>query len=237
MMTSLLRLLRPLVLASLLTPAFAQNPAAPSPTASAAAEARAKSQAATDQRAAAWVAALKLGDPAREDRVQAIIATHLKAVRDWNNDHPASTVPAGINPTTGKPLSELDRQVIANSALPKSVHEALMTGLRRELTEPQVEAVLDSYTVGKVAFTLTGYHAVVPDLTPAEETTILGLLKQAREQAVDYKSMQQISAIFKIYKTKAEQYLNDNGRNWHQLFKAYVDDVQAKKKVDALAEH
>ena len=214
-------------------PAFAQNAASPSP----AAEGHAKSGAAVDQRAAGWVAALKLGDPAREARVQAVIATHLTAVRDWNNDHPASTVPAGINPTTGKPLSELDRQVIANSALPKSVHAALMTGLRRELTEPQVEAVLDSYTVGKVAFTLAGYHAIVPDLTPAEETTILGFLHQAREQAVDYKNMQQISAIFKIYKTKSEQYLNENGRNWHQLFKAYVDAVQAKKKVDVLAEH
>ena len=65
-----------------------------------------------------------------------------------------------------------------------------------------MEAILDKYTIGKVAFTMKGYKAIVPDLTAQEETTILGFLKQASEQAIDYKNMNQISAIFEIYKTK-----------------------------------
>lgn len=104
-----------------------------------------------------------------------------------------------------------------------------MAGLRKDLSEEQVEAILDKYTVGKVAFTMAGYHAIVPDLTPEEAATILGYLKEAREMAVDYKSMKQISAIFEIYKTKSEQYLNSNGRNWKALYKAYSDSVKAKK--------
>jgi hypothetical protein len=84
--------------------------------------------------------------------------------------------------------------------------------------------------VGKVAFTMKGYMAIVPDLTAEEEAKILGFLKQAREQAVDYKNMNQISAIFEIYKTKSEQYLNGNGRNWRQLYKAYTDAVKARKQ-------
>jgi hypothetical protein len=82
-----------------------------------------------------------------------------------------------------------------------------------------------------VAFTLKGYKAIVPDLKPEEENKIQEYLKQAREQAIDYKSMRQISAIFEIYKTKCEQYLNSNGRNWRQLFKAYVDKVKAEKEA------
>lgn len=226
-MINLHALLRLSCFGLLLTPAFAQN-AAP-------AEARAKSDAATDARAAEWIASLKLGDPAKEARLQAVVGAHLKAVRDWYNDHPASTVPAGINPVTGKSLSEQDRKIIADSALPKSVHAALMTGLRADLTGPQVEAILDKYTVGKVAFTLRGYHAIVPDLTLKEEETILGFLTEAREQAVDFKNMKQISAIFEIYKTKSEQFLISQGRDWRALFKAYVDSVQAKKKADAAA--
>ena len=119
--------------------------------------------------------------------------------------------------------------MIADSAMPKEVHEKLMNGLRRVLTEEQVEQILDKYTVGKVAFTLKGYQAIVPDLTAEEEATILGHLKQAREQAIDYKNMKQISAIFEIYKTKCEQYLNNNGRNWRQLFKDYVNKRNAEK--------
>jgi len=191
--------------------------------------AKAKAEVGSEEKAAAWVAALKLDDSAKETRVTKVIATHLKTIRDRHNEHPYTTVPAGNNPVTGKPLSQLDRQMIANSAMPKNVHEALMTGLRKDLSPEQVEAVLDKYTVGKVAFTLKGYHAIVPDLTAEEEKTILGFLKQAREEAVDYKNMNQISAIFEIYKTKSEQYLNANGRDWKKLYKAYSAAAKAKK--------
>jgi hypothetical protein len=193
------------------------------------AEARAKSDAAQDAKAAEWVASLKLNDAEKEARVKEAIVTHLRAVRDWHNEHPYTTVPAGINPVTGKPLSNLDRQIIANSAIPKAVHENLMSGLRKDLSEPQVEAILDKYTEGKVAFTMNGYRAIVPNLTEKEEATILGFLKEAREQAIDYKNPNQISAVFEIYKTKSEQYLNSNGRNWKEMYKAYTDARKAQK--------
>jgi hypothetical protein len=202
-----------------------QNPAANAETA----DAKAKSDEGLVKKAAEWVGTLKLDVPGKEARVQEVVATHLKAVRDWHNEHPYTTVPAGINPVTGIPLSTLDRQVIADSAMPKSVHEALMAGLRKDLTPEQVDAILDKYTVGKVAFTMNGYRAIVPNLTDEEATTILGFLKQAREEAVDYKNMNQISTIFEIYKTKSEQYLNSNGRNWKAMYKTYTDALRAKK--------
>ncbi|MBX3735719.1 MAG: DUF3826 domain-containing protein [Candidatus Didemnitutus sp.] len=189
----------------------------------------AKTDPAILKRAAAWVGELGLADPAKSERVRAVIAAHLTTVRDWHNAHPYTTVPEGVNPATGKPLSKLDREMIADGAMPKTVHAALMSGLRADLTEAQVEAILDKYTVGKVAFTLKGYHAIVPDLTAEEEKIILGFLQQAREEAVDYKSMPQISAIFEIYKTKSEQYLISRGRDWKALFRAYVQKVQAEK--------
>jgi hypothetical protein len=185
------------------------------------------------KKATEWVKSLNLNDAAKEARLVEVISTHLTAVRNWNNEHPYTTVPAGINPTTGKSLSEMDRQIIACSAISRSVHDALISGLRKDLTEQQAEVILDQYTVGKVAFTLKGYHAIVPDLTAQEEATILAYLKQAREQAVDFKNMKQISAIFEIYKTKCEQYLNANGRNWHELFKSYVNKVKAEKAAKA----
>ncbi|HWB94265.1 MAG TPA: exo-alpha-sialidase [Puia sp.] len=186
---------------------------------------------ALEKKAATWVASLQLNDPAKEGRLTELIATHLTEVRSWNNSHPYSTVPAGIDPSTGRPLSNMDRQIIAVSAMPHSVHDSLMAGLHRDLTNEQVDAILDKYTIGKVAFTLKGYKAIVPDLKPEEEAVIRGNLEQAREQAIDYKNVKEISAIFEIYKTKCEQYLNSNGRNWHALFKAYVNSVKAKKAV------
>jgi len=194
-----------------------------------AAEATVKSDGEQEKKADEWAASLKLGDAVKERRVATIITTHLKTIRDWHNEHPYTTVPAGINPVTGKPLSQLDRQIIADSATPKIAHENLVSGLRSELSLDQVEAILDKYTVGKVAFTMKGYKAIVPDLTADEEKMILGFLKQAREEAVDYKNMNQISAIFEIYKTKSEQYLNSNGRDWKKMYKTYTDAIKAKK--------
>ncbi len=185
------------------------------------------------KRAAEWVAALKLEEAAKVARVTAVVATHLQAVRDWHNSHPFTNVPAGINPVTGNKLNDLDRQVIADSALPKSVHENLMAGLRKDLSEEQVAAVLDKYTIGKVAFTLNGYRAIVPDLKPEEEKTIRGFLETAREQAVDYKNVKEISVIFEIYKTKSEQYLNANGRSWKQLYQDYTAAIKAAKAAKA----
>jgi hypothetical protein len=216
------------------TPAPSQTnaPLAASPPSEASA-ARARSDADARKKAGEWIDSLQLPDPARQARLKEVVTTHLKTIRDWHNEHPYTTVPAGINPVTGVRLSELDRQVIANSAMPKSIHEDLMAGLRQDLTGEQVEAVLDKYTIGKVAFTMKGYHAIVPDLNRQEEATILGFLKQAREQAVDYKNMNQISAIFEIYKTRSEQYLNANGRNWKEMYQAYANAAKARKAAAA----
>jgi len=192
-------------------------------------EARIKSDEGIEKKAGEWVEALNLQDAAKKARVTGVISWHLKTIRDWHNDHSYTTVPAGINPATGNKLSELDRQVIANSAMPKSIHDSLMKTLRNELDSAQVVTVLDKYTVGKVDFTMRGYKAIVPDLTAEEEATIFNYLVQAREQAIDYKNMNQVSAIFEIYKTKSEQYLNSRGRNWKQLYKTYVDSVKANK--------
>ena len=186
---------------------------------------------ALESKAAEWVGSLKLNDDAKAQRLKIAIATHLTAVKDWHNSHPYTMIPEGINPTTGGKLSEMDRQIIICSTKPKSIHDNLMNVLKAELDSTQVEAVLDKYTIGKVDFTLKGYKAIVPDLTAKEEAEILKNLKQAREQAIDYKNMKEISAIFEIYKTKCEQYLNNNGRNWRQLYKAYVDKVNTEKKA------
>ena len=71
-------------------------------------EERAKSNAEQEKRAAQWVDSLKLDDAEKVTRVKDVIVTHLKAVRDWHNEHPFTAVPEGINPLSGKPLSSLD---------------------------------------------------------------------------------------------------------------------------------
>lgn len=196
-------------------------------------KAQATADAEIEKKATEWVSSLNLNDTQKETSVKDVIIIHLTTIRNWHNEHPASTVPEGINPVTGTKLSELDQSIIADSAMPITIHQNLMDGLRKNLTPEQVEVVLDKYTIGKVAFTMAGYKAIVPDLTIDEEAKILSFLKQAREQAVDYKNMKQISAIFEIYKTKSEQFLNSNGRNWRTLYSAYTKKIKEEKAAKA----
>ncbi|MDR0833772.1 MAG: DUF3826 domain-containing protein [Candidatus Symbiothrix sp.] len=192
-------------------------------------EGKAKANNDVETKASGWVAALNLNDADKAARVTNVIATHLKAVRDWHNNHDYTVVPEGINPKTGGTLAKLDRQIIVDATFPKETHIALMSGLRKELNEEQVALILDKYTVGKVDFTMKAYREILTDLTPEEDAYILNHLKTAREEAIDYKNMDQISAIFKIHKTQIELYLYQTGRNWKTIYKVYVDSLKKKK--------
>ncbi len=181
------------------------------------------------KKAAEWTQALQLNNIVKEKAVQQAIAQHLTAVKNWHDAHPTTTIPDGINPATGNKLNDLDKQVILCSAQPKAIRDSLLHTLNTHLTATQVEQVLDAYTIGKVAFTVKGYEAIVPDLTEKEREEITKQLKLARAEAINYKNMKEISAIFEIYKTKCEQYLNNNGRSWRQLYKTYTDKIKAEK--------
>lgn len=181
------------------------------------------------KKATVWVEKLQLNDKGKEERVVQVVATHLTAISNWHNEH-ADMIPDGaINPQTGKKLSALERQVIADSSQPSSIRQALLDGLNAELTPGQVEQVLDFYTVGKVAFTMKAYKEIVPDMTADDEAFLMKNLKEARLMAIDYKNMKEISAIFEIFKTKNEQYFTSSGRDWRTMYSAYVKQLKARK--------
>lgn len=176
------------------------------------------------------IAALNLTDEKAANLATTAVYNHRRAVRDWHNTHPYTIIPE-VDQATDRKLSKVEREMMADKSIPESVHARLLKDLNRVLTPEQVEQVFDGYTVGKVAFTMKGYYAIVPDLTDEEARVIEGYLKQAREEALECKSMKAISQVFEVYKSKCEQYLNSNGRNWRQLFKDYVNKRNAEKKA------
>ena len=176
------------------------------------------------------IAALNLTDEKAANLATTAVYNHRRAVRDWHNTHPYTIIPE-VDQATGRKLSKVEREMMADKSIPESVHARLLKDLNRVLTPEQVEQVFDGYTVGKVAFTMKGYYAIVPDLTDEEARVIEGYLNQAREEALECKSMKAISQVFEVYKSKCEQYLNSNGRNWRQLFKDYVNKRNAEKKA------
>jgi Protein of unknown function (DUF3826) len=147
-----------------------------------------------------------LDDSAKQERVRNVISRDLRAIRDAHN--------AGLQ-------------------LDPSVHKNFVDGLQADLTSEQVETVKNSLTANKLPIILKAYHQILPDLKPDDEAKIVDWLKRAREQSLDVKNVDEMSPIFKKYKTEIEAYLNAHGYDWAKSYKAFVDAQKASEKKPA----
>lgn len=177
-----------------LTPAQAALLASLAPPATAA------SDAALEKRVAALVASMELADPARQERLRAVLTANLRAVRDAHN--------AGLQ-------------------LDPSVHKDLIAGLQADLTPEQVDSVKDKLTVNKLPITFKVYHQILPSLKSEDDAVILAQLQQAREESLDVKNPDEMTPIFKKHKTEIEHYLNSHGYDWAKSYKTFVDGQKA----------
>ncbi len=151
---------------------------------------------------------------------------------EWHNAHPYTAYPE-VDAKTGRKLNDVEREMLADQQIPASVRKTLLKGLKKQgLTNEQLIQLWDGYTIGKVDFTMKGYYAIIPDLTDKEAAVLRKYLEQAREEALECRRMKGISQVFEVYKTKCEQYLNANGRDWRALFKAYADKRNAEKAAE-----
>ena len=93
------------------------------------------------------VAKLNLEDERAIGIATTAIYNHRRAVRDWHNAHPYTVIPE-VDKATGKKLSKVEREMMADRTLPIKERERLMKGLKSVLTDEQIEQVFDEYTVG-----------------------------------------------------------------------------------------
>jgi hypothetical protein len=160
----------------------------------------AASDAALNKRVAGLVDSLELKGAARQERIRDVLMIDLRAVRDAHN--------AGL---------QLDPEV----------HKKFIGGLQADLTPEQVEFIKDKLTANKLPITLKAYHQILPDLKPQEEAKIIDWLKQAREESLDEKNVDEMTPIFKKYKTEIEHYLDRQGYDWAKSYKAFVNSQKA----------
>lgn len=163
----------------------------------------AASDTALEKRVSALVTSLSLEDSAKQERVRKIISIDLRAVRDAHN--------AGLQ-------------------LDPSVHKNFIASLQAELNPEQVETVKNSLTANKLPITLKAYHQILPNLKPEDEAKIVDWLKRAREESLDVKNVDEMSPIFKKYKSEIEGYLDAHGYDWAKSYKEFVDGQKAGAK-------
>ena len=120
----------------------------------------------------------------------------------------------------GKEVNYANRAAqLASQSQP--LHDQFLTRLATSLTPAQVEQVKDLMTFNKVKVTYDAYCAIIPGLTDADKAKVLELLKTAREEAIVGGSAPEKSAIFQKYKDQINAYLDANGHDTQQAFKAW----------------
>ena len=184
------------------------------------------------------LAALKLGDAAKEATVSDILASQFKALHAW---HAANDAQIKVLWNEFNRARSAQNVTNANAALAKidgvyatfkPQHGKFISDLSAVLSPEQVETVKDALTVNKVKVTYDVYLQIFPGLTEAQKAVVLQDLKAAREQAIDCESMTEKSAFFKKYKIKIEDdYLTAQGYDPKQARK----DFAAKQKAEAAA--
>ena len=160
----------------------------------------AASDAALNKRVAGIVASLDLDDAAKEQQVSNVITADLRAVRDAHN--------AGLQ-------------------LDADVHQKFVAGLESNLSSNQIETVKNQLTANKVPITFKVYQQIIPNLKPEENAKILAELKQAREESLDVKNIEDMNPIFKKHKEEIQNYLGQQGYDWNAAYKKFVDSQKS----------
>ncbi len=160
----------------------------------------AASDAALNKRVAGIVNSLDLNDATKEAQISNVITADLRAVRDAHN--------AGLQ-------------------LDPDVHQKFIAGMQAVLTPDQIESVKNQLTANKVPLTFNVYHQILPNLNPQDDAKILDWLKQAREQSLDAKNVEDMNPIFKKYKNEIEHYLEQQGYDWNAAYKAFVNSQRS----------
>ena len=110
-----------------------------------------------------------------------------------------------------------------------SLHKIYIASLGKELDSQQIEKVKDGMTYGVLPITYKGYQEMLPDLTSEQKDTILTLLTEAREKAMDAGSSEEKHKWFGKYKGRINNYLSAQGYNMKKASEEWQAKIKANK--------
>jgi hypothetical protein len=149
-----------------------------------------------EDRAAKIVEPMGISDGEQAKRVQALIVSQYRGLRDIHAKRDAD-----------KSVAAQQEAKLAMLEL----HSQFVSKLSAELTCEQVEQVKDGLTYSVTPRTYQVYLEQLPDLNEEQKRTVKAFLIEARELAMDGGSADEKHGIFRKYKGKINNYLSKAG--------------------------
>jgi AcrR family transcriptional regulator len=177
------------------------------------------------QRADRILAPMNLTDPARRDRVQAVIMRFYRELSELHDARDGAIAAVRGQPNLPAPAADAGARAIREAVEREqlALGHAFTGWLAAELTPDQVVAVKDGITNGVVAVTWNAYMRMLPDLADEHRRFIMAQLAQAREHAVTAGSSEGRHRVFGRAK----------GRINNRLSAAGIDRKQAEADLRA----
>lgn len=170
------------------------------------------------------IAALKLDDAAKAERIKQLVMTQYRSLRALHDarDAKLKDLPKDDKEQAEKLKAETEAAI-------KPLHESFVAKLNAELTPEQVETVKDKMTMGRLQHDLGGFSDMLPNLTDAQKTYIIAQLKDAREIAMDKGSAKEKHAVFDKTRGRINNYLSKEGYDLKQASKDWAERRKARE--------
>jgi uncharacterized protein YpuA (DUF1002 family) len=170
------------------------------------------------------IAALKLNDTAKAERVKQLVMNQYRSLRALHDARDAKLKDIGKDDKAA-----IDKTKADTEAAIKPLHEEFVAKLNAELTPEQVEIVKDKMTMGRRQHDWGGFTDMLPDLTDAQKQYISAQLKEAREIAIDKGSAKEKHVVFDKYRGRINNYLSKQGYDLKQASKDWAERRKARE--------
>jgi len=112
------------------------------------------------------------------------------------------------------------------------LHRQFIAGLRKDISEEQIDLVKDGMTYRVFPITYAAYLDKIPGLTEEQKSKIYGWLREAREQAMDEGSSEDKHRVFGKYKGRINNYLSGQGYDLKQEEKAWQERLRQRRQKE-----
>lgn len=177
------------------------------------------------------VSTLEIVDSAKFYRVRDIIANQYLELNEVDNSKRKAVESLKGGSPAKKPVTESEIMKLETriSLQLDSLHNVYIHSLSKELTADQIEKVKDGMTYGVLPITYKGYQEMLPELTTEQKKTILSMLTEAREKAMDAGSSDEKHKWFGKYKGRINNYLSAQGYNMKKASEEWQARIKAGK--------
>ncbi|SEG72748.1 DUF3826 domain-containing protein [Sphingobacterium lactis] len=179
------------------------------------------------------IATLNIQDPKVYSEVLADLVNQYDLLNTNHENHSAKLAAIKNNSSFSKDKQEEEIKLLSdrNEKAIAKLHDLFIKKLDKNLNDEQIAKLKDGMTYSILPRTYTAYVEMIPSLTSVQKDTIMNMLVEAREKAIDAPSADAKHAVFGKYKGRINNYLSKEGFDLKIEGEKWKERIAAQEKA------